>query len=91
MLKVPEGTTLAGGASVACGLAVGAAEPPVLGAEVGAEVGAAAWGVAVADDPQANNSATNNRTIAFRQMSADLRVEFFSDILSPFLRFYESL
>ena len=41
------------GADVACGLAVG--EAPL------------ATGVAVADDPQANSRATNNRTIAFGQ------------------------
>lgn len=46
-------------------MAVGAVDPvePVeLGTEVGAEVGAAAWGVAVADDPQAtkNKSAIIN-------------------------------
>jgi len=42
---------MAGGATVAWGMAVGAEDPLVLGAEVGA----AAWGVAVADDPQATN------------------------------------
>ncbi len=53
------------------GTAVGAGPPPVDGAEVGgtavgsgADVGAAGTGVAVADDPQANNRAKNNRKIA---------------------------
>jgi len=42
---------MAAGASVGWTMAVGAADPPALGAEVGA----AARGVAVADDPQATN------------------------------------
>ena len=65
---------MAGGALVAwtaaVGTAVGAGPPPVDGAVVagtavagGADV-AAACGVAVADDPQANNRAKNNRKIA---------------------------
>ena len=53
------------------GTAVGAGPPPVDGAVVagtavgaGVDVAAAGTGVAVADDPQANNRAKNNRTIA---------------------------
>ena len=65
MLITPAGAAFASGASVALGTAVGelallpeagavgaaGVSPPVEGA-----------GVAVAEDPQANNSATNNRT-----------------------------
>ena len=52
------------------GTAVGAGPPPVEGAVVagttvgGTDVAAAGTGVAVADDPQANNRAKNNRKIA---------------------------
>ncbi len=66
---------MAGGALVAwtaaVGTAVGAGPPPVDGAVVagtavgcGADVASAGTGVAVADDPQANNRAKNNRKIA---------------------------
>ena len=71
---VPVGFTLAGGALVAwtaaVGTAVGAAAPPVDGADVACggtavgEVEPLDTGVAVAEDPQANSRATNNRTIA---------------------------
>ena len=76
----PVGFTLAGGALVAwtaaVGTAVGGTEPPVEGTEVAAGAAVACGadfgvvppldsGVAVAEDPQANNKATNNRTIAF--------------------------
>ena len=47
-----EGTEVAAGAAVACGADAGVV-PPVDS------------GVAVAEDPQANNKATNNRTTAF--------------------------
>jgi len=68
MLMVPDGATIAGGASVAWGAAVGALPPPV---EVAAVVGVGASllppveaGVAVADEPQATSKAANNRTNA---------------------------
>ncbi len=77
----PVGLTAAGGALVACtaavGPAVGAAAPGVVpGAAAGTSVGSAGTdvggavellgsGVAVAEDPQANSSATNSKTIAF--------------------------
>jgi len=68
MWMVPAGATIAGGASVACGTAVGALPPPD---EVAAVVGVGALlppvegtGVAVADEPQATSNAANNRTIA---------------------------
>jgi len=62
--------------TAAVGTAVGCAEPPDDGADVagtavacGADVGdvepLSDCGVAVADDPHANNSATNSNTIAF--------------------------
>ena len=61
MLIVPEGTAMAG-IAVAWGIAVGAAAPPLDdGTAVAAATGA---GVAVAEDPQANSSVTNKRTIA---------------------------
>jgi hypothetical protein len=68
MLIAPAGAAFAGGASVALGTAVGELVLPL---EDGAFVAAGAaplsagTGVAVADDPQANNSATNNSTTAF--------------------------
>ena len=64
---MPAGAVLASGASVALGTAVGEL---VLLPEAGASVAAGVsppvegTGVAVAEDPQANNSATNNRTTA---------------------------
>ena len=76
----PVGFIAAGGAFVAWTAAVGTAvawgELPVDGADVagtavacGADVGEvdplSDCGVAVADEPQANNKATNNRTMAF--------------------------
>ena len=65
---VPAGATFAGGASVAWGTAVGALSL-VDGADVadGAEVSPPLVdsGVAVAEDPQANKSATNKSTTAF--------------------------
>ena len=68
---VPAGATFAGGASVALGTAVGALSL-VDGADVGdvadgAEVSPPLVdsGVAVAEDPQANKSATNKSTTAF--------------------------
>jgi hypothetical protein len=70
MLIMPAGAVLASGASVALGTAVGElALLPEAGACVAAGVsppveGTEGTGVAVAEDPQANNSATNNRTTA---------------------------
>ena len=72
MLMVPDGLTIADGASVAWAIAVGtgvaaAAPPPVDGTAVtwDTAVGEGApLGVAVAEDPQANSKATNNSTIA---------------------------
>ena len=76
----PVGFIAAGGAFVAwtagVGIAVGATEPPVDGADVAGTAVAfdsdvdevdlpSDCGVAVADEPQANNKATNSRTIAF--------------------------
>jgi hypothetical protein len=67
MLIAPAGAAFAGGASVALGTAVGEL---VLALEDGAFVAAGAaplsdgTGVAVADDPQANNSATNKSITA---------------------------
>jgi hypothetical protein len=72
---VPVGLTAAGGALVACTAAVGTAVGAAFaGAEVaagaafaGAEVAAGAdlaCGTAVAEDPQANNNATNSNTMA---------------------------
>ncbi len=87
----PVGFIAAGGALVAwtagVGMAVAGTEPPVDGADVagtavacGADVGdvdpASDCGVAVADEPQANNKATNNRAIAFVRL---LRTIGFSD------------
>ena len=73
---VPVGFTAAGGALVAwtaaVGTAVGAVDPgsAVAGSAVscGTAVGDVVPlddGVAVAEDPQANNNATNSKTIAF--------------------------
>lgn len=66
MLIAPAGSAFAGGASVASGTAVGELVLPLDGATVAA--GAAplvdGTGVAVADDPQANNSATNKSITA---------------------------
>jgi hypothetical protein len=67
MLIAPAGAAFAGGASVALGTAVGELVLPL---EDGAFVAAGAaplsdgTGVAVADDPQANNSATNKSITA---------------------------
>ena len=67
-LREPVGLTSETGALVAAGNGVGLPEsPPVDGTGVawGPAVGEGApLGVAVAEDPQANNRATNNRTIA---------------------------
>jgi hypothetical protein len=64
-LREPDGLTSETGALVAAGNAVGL---PVLPPDDGTAVGAAlAAGVAVAEDPQANSRATNNRTIALGQ------------------------
>jgi hypothetical protein len=80
---VPVGlTTIADGDCVALGIAVGKAALPAsrVGTAVGADgadvacgfavgevVPLLATGVAVAEDPQANSRATNNRTIALGQ------------------------
>ena len=94
---VPVGFTLAGGALVAwtaaVGTAVGAAAPPVDGADVACggtavgEVEPLDTGVAVAEDPQANNYATNSRTIALGRcliiLGFDLNI---SSLPSPWLR-----
>ena len=64
------------GADVACGLAVGEVEPVL------------AAGVAVADDPQANNRATNNRTIALGKCLVNFVLNLVSDIL--FLPFFSA-
>ena len=73
MLIVPAGAAFASGALVGFGTAVGElALLPDDGAEVDAGVSPLVGvsppvdgtGVAVAEDPQANNSATNNRTTA---------------------------
>ena len=67
MLIAPAGAAFTGGASVALGTAVGELVLPL---EDGAFVAAGAaplvdgTGVAVADDPQANNSATNKSITA---------------------------
>ena len=62
-LREPVGLTSETGALVAAGNAVGL--PPDDGTSVGEAVLAA--GVAVAEDPQANNRTTNNKTIALGQ------------------------
>ena len=63
MLIAPAGAAFAGGASVASGTAVGELVLPLDGAFVAA--GASdGTGVAVADDPQANNSTTNKSITA---------------------------
>jgi len=59
MLIAPAGSAFAGGASVASGTAVGELVLPLDGASVAAAPLVDGTGVAVADDPQANNSATN--------------------------------
>ena len=99
----PVGLTAAGGALVACtaavGTAVGAAGPGVAeSADAGTSVGPAGIavgevvplddGVAVAEDPQANSSATNSSTIAFGRCLdiIDLNGDC-GKYLSPFLRF----
>jgi hypothetical protein len=88
------GTLVAWGSGVGLpGTAVAAA---FAGAFAGAEVAAGALaagadvgaGVAVAEDPQANNRATNNRTIALGQCFMIFLPDLDSDILpSPNLRF----
>jgi hypothetical protein len=70
MLIAPAGTAFAGGASVALGTAVGELVLPLEDGADGAFVAAGGaplsdgTGVAVADDPQANNSATNKSITA---------------------------
>ena len=97
MLIVPAGATIAGAcvaSGIAVGTAVGAGPPPVDGAvvagtAVGAAVVAAAAGteVAVAEDPQANNNATNSRTIALGRCLIILGFDLnLSALPSPWLR-----
>ncbi len=80
------------GALVAAGNAVGL---PALAVDDGTAVGEGvvepvvepvlAAGVAVADDPQANNRATNNRTIALGKCLVNFVPDLVSDIISlPF-------
>ena len=95
---VPVGFTAAGGALVAwtaaVGTAVGAADPgaDVAGTEVscGTAVGDVAPlddGVAVAEDPQANNRATNSKTIALgRCLEISGLIADCGKNLPPFLR-----
>ena len=95
-LRDPDGLTSETGALVAAGNAVGL---PALAPDDGTAVGEAvvepglvlvlvlvlAAGVAVADDPQANNRATNNRTIALGKCLVNFVPDLVSDILSlPF-------
>ena len=73
------------------GTAVGPGPPPVDGTDVadGIAVGdeVLACGVAVAEDPQANNRTTNNKTIALGQCFMICLPDLDSDILpSPMLR-----
>ena len=88
---VPVGFTAAGGALVACTAAVGTAVGAFDGAD---EVGCAGTavgevvplddGVAVAEDPQANNRATNSNTIAFgRCLEISGRIAEVGTSLSP--------
>jgi hypothetical protein len=73
-LREPDGLTSETGALVAAGNAVGLPVLPpddgtdvACGFAVGEVVPLLATGVAVAEDPQANSRATNNRTIALGQ------------------------
>lgn len=100
---LPAGSAVAAGIAVGKaallpfdGTAVGAGPLLVDGAAVALALGTAvgevepllASGVAVAEDPQANNRATNNRTIALGQCFMIFLPDLDSDILpSPNLRF----
>jgi hypothetical protein len=95
-LREPVGLTSETGTLVATGNAVGL---PELAADVAAGIAVAeavlvlvlACGVAVADDPQANNKATNNKTIALGQCFIICLPNLDSDILpSPKITFCSS-
>ena len=88
-LREPVGLTSETGALVAAGNAVGL---PALAPDDGTAVGEGvvepvlvlAAGVAVADDPQANSSTTNNRTIALGRCLINRGLDF--DIGTSFSR-----
>jgi len=89
-LREPDGLTSETGALVAAGNAVGL---PELAPDDGTAVGEAvvepvlACGVAVAEDPQANNKTTKNKTIALGQCFMIFLPDLDSDILpSPMQR-----